>query len=98
VRLSHQADSLQRERCYTKHNYYSDYHTDLDSVVSQATDYLLVVILEAVDTLASLRATLDTPHLALPRSPVVLDLLHRVNCNSVCMYRSGTQESPSLPN
>jgi len=66
---------------YTLHVLYQMSHRiklkrNLDRVVSQATHDLLLIVLQTVDALACLAATLDALHLALPRPPVVFYLLH----------------------
>jgi len=52
---------------------------NLDCVVSEATDNLLVIVLQTVDALARFAAALNALHLALTRPPVVFNLLHGTN-------------------
>ena len=52
--------------------------SNLDSVVTQATDNLMFVVLQTIDALACLAAALNPLHPALPGPPVVFNLLHSI--------------------
>ena len=62
-------------------------HTHLDGVISEPTDYLLVIILQTVDSLAVLTLALDTSQWRMAIPPVGLHVLHnKTICIHVCIY------------
>ena len=60
-------------------------HTHLDGVISEPTDYLLVIILQTVDSLAVLTLALDTSQWMMAIPPVGLHVLYYKNDIYTCI-------------